>query len=249
MNYLTLSSIPDESTAAAWNDCLNNSDFAGLYTAPEYLGVEYFQGGAFAVLAVSDSLVHGVVTGFRSDREITCGVRASPRICIRRGANAEMVGRVLAAGLKNHCLRSTKFIAAFAWHDVAGLQSAGFRPRTYESPLGTILLDPSKGADALLRECSPARRYNIRRAIKNGVEVEDMNLALDFDDYCSLYSHWCEVKRQRRQPYEIQRAVFELGGNRLRLVARHNGRVIGVSTFRYRRPGIMEYTANVSRPG
>jgi hypothetical protein len=57
------------------------------------------------------------------------------------------------------------------------------------------------------------------------------------------------VKRQRRQPYEIQRAVFELGGNRLRLVARHNGRVIGVSTFRYRRPGIMEYTANVSRPG
>jgi hypothetical protein len=29
--------------------------------------------------------------------------------------------------------------------------------------------------------------------------------------------------------------------------ARHDGRVVGVSTFRFRKPGIVEYAANVSR--
>ena len=36
MENVILTSVPDEPTAAAWNDCLDNAEFAGLYTAPEY---------------------------------------------------------------------------------------------------------------------------------------------------------------------------------------------------------------------
>jgi hypothetical protein len=35
MENVILTSVPDEATAAAWNDCLDNAEFAGLYTAPE----------------------------------------------------------------------------------------------------------------------------------------------------------------------------------------------------------------------
>jgi hypothetical protein len=248
MDKVILTSIPDDSTIAAWNDCLDNSEFAGPYTAPEFFGVQYFKDqGRFAVLAISDSVVHGVVTGLLADRDMDCGHSGSPQICIRRGSNAEAVGKALAAGLKSHTLPSTKFISAFAWNEVAGFQSAGFRVKRYQAPLGTIVLDLSRGTDTLFREFAETRRYNIRRAIKAGVEVGEMNIDSDFNDYYALYKHWSEFKGFAPRPYDMQQAVFGSRGHRLTLVARHNGRMIGVSTFRFRRPSLIEYAANVSR--
>jgi Acetyltransferase (GNAT) domain len=248
MNYSLTTSPPDEATAAAWNDCLDNCEFAGLYTAPEFLQVPYLrEQGPFAVLAISAGVVHGVATALRANQEMNCGLPGSPQICIRKGSNLEEVGQALAAGLKSHCLPSTKFIGAFAWNELTAFKSAGFRLKEFRSPLGTILLDLSKGADLLFRECAESRRYNVRRAIKAGVEVEEMDIDRDFDEYYALYRHWSEVKRCAHHPYDTQRAVFASRRNRLLLVARHKGKMIGVSTFRFRRPGIIEYTANVSR--
>jgi Acetyltransferase (GNAT) domain len=248
MENVILTSVPDEPIAAAWNDCLDNAEFAGLYTAPEYFLIQYFANERpFAVLVVSSGVVHGVATGLLGDRDINCGHSGSPQICIRRGADAEKVGMALAAGIRSHSLKSTRFISAFTWDEVSGLQSAGFRAKRFETPLGTILLDLSRGADALFSDCTEARRRNIRRAIKAGVEVAEMDIGRDFDEYYALYEHWCAFKHQAARPYDVQRAVFASGANRLLLVARHGGRVVGVSTFRFRRPGIMEYTANVSR--
>jgi hypothetical protein len=248
MNYVILTSIPDDSTELAWNDCLDNSEFAGLYMSPEFFRVQYFKNyRPFAVLVVGDGLVHGAATGVLGDRDMDCGHSGSPQVCIRRGSNADAVGKALAAGLKSHSLPSTKFISAFAWDELPGLQSAGFRLKRFQAPLGTIVLDLSKGTDLLFREFAEARRHNIRRAIKAKVEVEEMSIERDFDDYYALYSHWSEFKGLPMQPYHVQRAVFESVGNRLLLVARHNGRMVGVSTFRFRRPSLIEYTANVSR--
>jgi hypothetical protein len=248
MNYVILTSFPDDSTAAAWNDCLDNSEFAGWYTAPDYFRVQYFQHERpFAVLAVSDDVVHGIATGRFRDQHMDCGHSGGPQVCIRRGSHNEEVGKALAAGLRNHSIKSTRFISAFAWNETAGFQSLGFRVRTFQPPLGTILLDLPKGTDLLFRDCGDTSRYNIRQAIKAGVEVAEMNIDRDFDDYYALYRHWCEFKHIAPRPYELQRAVFETRGNRLLLVARHNGRVVGVSIYRFRRPGIIEYAANVSR--
>jgi FemAB family len=246
--HLILTSTPDDSTTAAWNDCLDNSEFAGLFVTPNFLRTLYFKDQRpFAVLAVSDGKVHGVVTGLFADRDIECGHSGSPQICLRTGSNPEAVGEALAAGLRSHALPPTEFISAFAWTEVAGFRSVGFRPRKFEVPLGTIVLDLSKGADVLLQEMSMRRRYNIRHAIKTGVDVEEMNVDRDFDEYYALYRHWSDFKLQDLRPYHVHREVFASGGNRLLLVARHKKRMVGVSTFRFRRPGLMEYTSNVSR--
>jgi hypothetical protein len=248
MDYVILTSFPDASTLAAWSDCLDDSEFAGWYTAPDYFRIQYFQQRRpFAVLAVSDGVVHGITTGLLGNLEIDCGNSGSPQVCIRRGSHNEEVGKALAAGLRRHCIKSTKFISAFTWNETPGFQSVGFRVKKFETPLGTILLDLSKGADLLFRDCPEDRRYNIRRAIKAGVEVTEMDIRRDFDDYYALYKHWCETKRLTPHPYELQRAVFETKGNRLLLVARHHGRMVGAETLRFRRPGIIECTANVSR--
>jgi hypothetical protein len=248
MDNVVLTSIPDDSTAVAWNDCLDNSEFAGIYTSPDFFRVQYFRDRSpFAVLAVRDSVVHGVVTGFFADRNMECGHSGSPQICVRTGSDLETVGKALATGLKSLRHPSTKFISAFAWNEVSGFRSAGFRIKRFEVPWGTIVLDLSRGTDVLFREFAETRRGNIRRVIKAGVEVAEMNIDCDFDDYYALYKHWCEFKGIAVHPYEIQRAVFESRANRLVLVARHSGRMIGVSTFLVRRPNLIEYASNVSR--
>jgi hypothetical protein len=248
MNHVIVTSFPGDATVAAWNDCLDNAEFAGAYAAPDYLRVHYFQHEQpFAVLAVSDDVVHGIATGLLGGQDMNCGHSGGPQLCVRRGSEHEEVGRALATGLRKHSIKATKFISAFAWTEIAGFQSAGFRVKRFESPLGTVLLDLSKGTDLLFRDCAEARRHNIRRAIRAGVEVTELDVGRDFDDYYALYKHWCEVKHIAATPYELQRAVFATKANRLMLVARHNGRLVGVSTYRFRRPGVIEYAANVSR--
>ena len=250
MEHLILTSMPSAAIAAAWNDCLDGSDFATHYTAPEFFEEHYFKSRRpFAVLAVDRQVVHGIVSGLADDKTLSCGASGSPHVCVRRDADLVAVGQALASGLRHHSAsaRSPEFISAFSWMEVPGFQAAGFRATQFGPPLSTILLDLSKGADILFREFSETRRNKIRRAIKAHVEVQEMDLERDFEDYYTLYSDWCNFKRIPSQSHDMQRAVFSAKGNRLILVARHEGRIIGVSTFRYRRPGVMEYAANVSR--
>ena len=247
MEYLITTSV-NASLASAWNDCLNAADFATHYTAPEFLDENYFRASRpFAVLAMDAGTVIGVVTGYFAGADMVCGASGSPHICVRRGANLEDVGRVLAAGLRAHARSAVKFMSAYAWTQVPGFETAGFRLRKIDVPLCTILLDLSKGTDWLFRQCSETRRNKIRRAIKAGVQVTEMDFGRDFDEYYDLYRHWCGFKNVTCHPYELQRSVLETRGNRLILVARHEGRLLGVSSFRYRRPGVVEYAANVSR--
>jgi len=130
---------------------------------------------------------------------------------------------------------------------MAAFEQSGLRSRVVNVPLCTYLLDLSKGKDQLLRSCSETRRNKIRRAIKAGVDVAVMNLERDFAEYYDLYSDWCAFKNVARQSADIQRRAFQAKESRLVLVARHEGRIVGVSTFRFRRPGVVEYAANVSR--
>jgi hypothetical protein len=248
VEYLIATAAVGGPLASAWNDCLDSTSFASHYTAPEFFEEKYFTGrNPFAVLAMRGEIVDGVVTGVRAGRDLICGAPGSPHICTRRDADLEQVGRALAAGLRAHAAGTSEFISTHAWTQIPGLHAAGFRARSYVVPLCTILLDLSKGKDALFKQCSETRRNKIRRAIKAGVQVTEMDVAADFDDYYQLYQHWCEFKHLAIQPYETQRAVFASKGNRLVLVARHEGRMVGVSTFRYRAPGMVEYAANVSR--
>lgn len=248
MNYQIVTSEPSEAVRRAWNDCLDNAEFAAHYAAPEFFAEPYFQGqNPFAVLATENDMVHGVVTGMVSGQLMSCGDSGSPRVCIRRDSDPETVGRTLASGLKKYGESAAKFITVFSWDEVSGFLGDGFRVRKCSVPLGTILLDLRSGSEALFNGFSETRRNKIRRAIRAGVDVQEMDLGRDFDEYYDIYKDWSAFKRTQCQPYDTQRAVFQAGGNRLILVARHGGRMVGVSIFRYRRPGMVEYAANVSR--
>ena len=248
MKYLVVTSAAAPEVASAWNNCLDAAEYATHYTAPEFFREKTFEGKRpFAVLALEETTIHGVVTGFFDGRDVICGSPGSSHVCVRRGANLGEVGRALTEGLQQHARGAASYVRVHTWTEMPSFQTAGYRLQRFEVPMCTILLDLSKGKDSLFRQCSETRRNKIRRAIKAGVVIEEMGIEKDFDAYYELYRHWCDSKNVKRTAYERQRAIFESTENRLILVARHEGRIVGVSTFRFRRPGMVEYAGNVPR--
>jgi hypothetical protein len=244
-----LTSSPSEEVLGAWNDCLDCAEFASHYTSPEFFREPYFCGlDQFAILARDETgRVCGVLTGLRRGSQLVCGAEGSPQLCFRRDVDLPTAGLALATGLVEYAASSDQAITVYSWSPIEGFARIGFRSRTLVAPLGTIVLDLSRGSERLFKEFSQTRRNQIRRAMREKVEISEMDVTNDFDDYYALYAHWCGFKGVPAHPYELQRSVFEMQGNRLILVARHRGKMIGVSTFRFRRPGIIEYAANVSR--
>jgi len=248
MDPVALVAFPDKPLRDAWRECLNNADFSSHYSAPEYFLEPYYRDQSqFAILAVQNGEVHGVVTGVRNGKVVDCGLGVRPQVVIRRDADPAVVGNVLARGLLDHVGGQAELLNVFTWAPNQGFRAAGFRVRECAGEHGTILLDLTRGADALFKEFSETRRNKIRRAMKYGVDVSPLRSGEEFDVYYDIYKDWCAFKHIQPQSKEMQRAAFELTGNRLILVARHQGQVIGASTFRFCPGGLIEYAANVSR--
>ena len=250
MSFIIVTSPPAGPVLDSWNASLDQSDFASHYTSPAFLIEPYFAGkNPFAVLAVDASgVVLGVATGLRSATQITCGASGSPHVCIRRGVDQAAVSAALLDGVESHARNGgSELTEIYAWEPLAAAKARGFRVSQCRAPLGTIVLDLTHGAEGLFKEFSETRRNKVRRAIRANVEVTEFDIERDFDAYYEIYLHWCSFKHLPPQACDVQRKVLAMPGHRLALVARHEGQIIGVSTFRYRDPGVMEYAANVSR--
>jgi lipid II:glycine glycyltransferase (peptidoglycan interpeptide bridge formation enzyme) len=62
---------------------------------------------------------------------------------------------------------------------------------------GAVMLDLTRGPDALFREFSADKGRNIRFSIKNGVDVQQATTREDLLDFCDVYRRG-EERRGRR---------------------------------------------------
>jgi hypothetical protein len=243
-----LTAFPGEAVAASWRECLASADFPTHYTSPEFFLEPFFLGRApFAVLAIQGHRVLGVLTGLKEAGRVDCGMTLRPQVCCHRDASFDEVSGALAEGLLSHLDRRDRYLNVCSWCRMAGFERLGFRHRQHADDQGIVVLDLGRGPDQLFKQFSEMRRRNIRRAIKSGVEVKEYEEHRDLDEYYEILQHWCNFKQLPLPAYETQRSAFRLQGNRLVLVARHEGRMIGVSIFRFQPGGLVEYSANCSR--
>lgn len=248
LGFSVLTAFPDEAVAASWRECLASADFPSHYTSPEFFLEPFFVGRApFAVLAMQEQRVLGVVTGLKEAGRVDCGGSLRPQVCCHREASPDEVSRVLAEGLLTHLDRRDQYVSVYSWCPLAGFEHLGFRHRQRPDHQSVVVLDLGLGRDELFKQFSEMRRRNIRRAIKNGVEVTEYEEDRDLGEYYEILQHWCKFKQLPLPSYETQRAAFKLRRNRLVLVARHEGHMIGVSIFRFQPGGLVEYSANCSR--
>jgi hypothetical protein len=166
--FRVLRRVPRGALEAGWRDCLANSDFATHYTAPEFFlePMPRVRQG-FAVLSMLGEEVTGVLTGFRVGSRVQSGLSVRPQIAISRSAEREPTIANLVAGLLAEA-NLAKLVDLFVWSDMAPLIGPQFRQRRCE---GVVMLDLSRGPEALFLRFSENKRRNIKKAKKYGVSV------------------------------------------------------------------------------
>ena len=242
-DFCILHGPPADALEARWRACLANSDFPTHYTAPEFfLEPAFRKRRPFAVLSMTGEEVTGVLTGINDGERVQSGLSVRPQIALSRNADKACAMADLAAGLVAEA-KETKLVDLFVWSDMEALVPARFRQRRYD---GVVMLDLSRGPDALFRNFSENKRTNIKKAIKYGVSVEP---ATSRDDVAAYYAICVDWSRRKALPIASEdefHQSFALTANRLLLLARHQGKIIAGLVIRYVARGVMEYAANSS---
>jgi hypothetical protein len=242
-SFRILHSSPAGPVEAQWRSCLRDCDFPTHYTAPEFfLEPMLRKRNGFAVLSLMGERVTGILTGGRNGDHVQSGLSVRPQIALSRDADRSRTMANLVAGLVVEAA-SAKLVDLFVWSDMEALVERRFRQRRYE---GVVMLDLSRGPDALFRKFSENKRRNIKKAIKYGVSVAPATSGEEISAYYRICVEWSLRKNLPIQPEEEFRENFELTTNRLLLLARYEGKIIAGVVIRFFPRGTMEYAANSS---
>jgi hypothetical protein len=243
MNWTNLHEYPSAAVETAWRDFLGRADFSAHYVSPEYFLEPFFrEKKPFAVLAWDKDKVVGVATGLHEAGQVHCGLKSRPQCCFDQGAEAGVVAANLAEGLLAEAGSET-LITLYSMAPLDELIAFGYHCEKQE---GVVVLDLTRGADALFKGFSSNRRTNVRGAIKRGIEVAVASTREDFEAYYEVYAKWCVRKQQEPVRFETFEQALLLTKNRRLFLARFEGKVIAGVVIRLSPGGMIEYAANSS---
>lgn len=248
MNFKILHEFPASDLERAWRECLQRVQIPSHYDSPEYF-LDPLRGAAirpFAVLAMDDDQVRGVLTGFHLRKEVRSGLPSRPQICLD-GTDDAATLKALAEGLLVEA-ENPELVTVYSWSsmELATFSNYGFRRRKLQ---GSVVLDLTLGADALFKEFAKDRRRNIRYAEKHGVEVREATSTQDIIDAHAVYSAWRGTERKQVHgdwSFEDFEKTILARNNRRLFLATLEGKVIAINIFRFFPGGLFESAANSS---
>ncbi len=248
MNYKIFTEHPDENWTRKWNDFLSDALYPTHYTTPNFFVDPFVRGGErFAVAALDGEKITGVLTGVDDGKSIVSGLFVRPQFCLSKSANRLETAKSLFEGLKEKGGDDLQVIEFFSWHPVAEFEKTGFHVREYGGEQGTILLDLAKGADALFMDFSQTRRNELRKAIKqNQVQISEVENLDELAELYAIHCDWNERKGNSPDKFEDFELAWAQKDYRKIFIAKHDGKIIAGSYYRFCPGGVIEYAANNS---
>jgi len=249
MDFEILHEFPSPKLEEAWRDCLSRVDFPAHYNAPEYFHVPFWAGRRpFAILALENGAVTGVLTGLHLPGEVTCGLVSRPQICVDGTKDANAVVDALLRGLLAEA-GSTKLLSVYTWPSLEPPAFAQHRFRRRQLQ-GNVVLDLTLGPEALFRQFFHDRQRNIRYAEKHGVTVREATTREDIAAAYDVYRGWHKTSRKtvrdENHSFDIFEKASRLTKNRRLFLAEYSGKVIAINTFRFYPGGMFESASNQS---
>ena len=242
ITWTILHNFPDETCAERWRQFLARNDFAAHYVSPEYFLEPFFRDKRpFVILAWQGERVVAALSGIHEEQHLVSGLMSRPQVCFDNDVDLEAASDALVDGLQ-HEAGSDKLITFYSWVPINTLSKHGYRSQQEE---GCVVLDLTRGPDALFKEHINTRRTNIRNAIKRGVEVSIASTREEFKAYYDIYTDWCERKKIEPHSFEVVEEAFRLPNRRL-FLAQYEGKTIAGAITRLYPGGMIEAAANSS---
>ena len=249
MEHKVLTSMPDSSLRSRWDESLAQMPLATNYVTPNYFIDPYVSGERFAVLGVeNDDSIAAVLTGVIEDVGIVSGMFSRPQLVFRDGIEQEKAAKALLRGIEELAGNSNFNIQIHSWHQIPRL-GHGMQMRSSASETSVVVLDLSKGSEAIFADFSQTRRNEIRRAQKQSiVEVKELETDEELAELYKIYSDWNVRKGNPSDTFEKMQIASAQRENRRIFIAKANQKVIAGSFYRYCPGGMVEYAANFSIP-
>lgn len=248
MNYKIFTGQPDDNWTRKWNEFLADASYPTHYTTPNFFVDPFIRGGErFAVAAMEDDKITGILTGVDGGKSIVSGLFVRPQVCFGKSANRLKTAKALFEGLKEKGGDDLQVIEFFTWHPVSEFEEIGFQMREYGGEQGTILLDLTKGADALFKSFSQTRRNELRKAIKqNQVQISEVENLDELAELYAIHCDWNERKGNSPDKFEDFELAWRQKDYRKIFIAKHDRKIIAGSYYRFCPGGVVEYAANNS---
>lgn len=248
MNCKIFTEHPDEEWSQKWKEFLKRASFPTHYTTPNFFVDPFVRGGErFAVLSIQNEKITGVLTGIFDGKKIVSGLFVRPQFAIDKSFNVLKTAENLLEGLKEKGGAELEVAEFFSWEPIHEFEEIGLSEREYGGEQGTIILDLSKGADALFKDFSQTRRNELRKAIKqNKVQISEVENLDELRELYAIHCDWNERKGNVPDKFEDFQLAWQQKNYRKIFIAKHDGKVIAGSYYRFCPGGVIEYAANNS---
>ena len=249
MNYKILHEFPAGQSEAAWRDLMKRLEFPSHYNAPEYFLEPFWDGKRpFSILALDGDRANAVLTGIHEREHVICGLEARPQIAVDPNTDTVAALDALLQGLTEEAGQA-KLLTVFTWSSL-GLPLFAARGFSCRQLSGNVVLDLTRGADALFQQFSKDRRRNIRFAEKHGITVRLAEDKQDIVHAYDLYLRWRGTQRKKVKgecrTFENFESAHRLVKNRRLFLAELAGQLIAINIFRFYPGGLFESAGNCS---
>ncbi|MES2221032.1 MAG: GNAT family N-acetyltransferase [Acidobacteriota bacterium] len=246
--FTILHEYPTPLLEMKWAECLQHTTAPAHYASPAYFLEPYFRGKKpFAVLAIADGEVIGVLTGLHEPGKVISGLETRVHIAVDERRDPTQAMEWLVQGFERES-KGAPLAQVYSWAELplTPFVKAGYRKREFT---GNPILDLSLGAEALIANCGKSQRRNIRFSAKNGVEIIEGKTREEFEAFYTIYERWSSVKQLAQYPKELEWEAFQTTQkNRCLFLARHEGKIIAGSFIRFYPGGLVECSRNFSLP-
>ena len=248
MNWKILTEAPDAIWMEKWNGFLDQALLPTHYTSPDFFADPFIRGGErFAVLALENGEITGVLTGVDGGKTIVSGLPNRPQTAFRKNADQMKTVESLVEGVYEKGGSDLEMAELYCWQPVEGFENSGFSFREFGGEQGTVILDLTRGEDALFKDFSQTRRNEIRKAIRqNQVQISEVETLDELAELYEIHRGWCARKGNEPDTFEQMKQAFSRKDYRKIFIAKHEGKIIAGSTYRFCRGGLVEYAGNNS---
>lgn len=245
--FLIVTAKPTGLLECEWEDFLLDCDFATHYVTTDFFSDPFVgHGDRFAVLAISDGRIDAILTGLRNGAKVLSGLAVRPQTAFRRGVDRGSVARWLVKGVAEYAGNGVDLIKFHSWHPILGLDNSGFRYEACSSAESVVMLDLSKGPDALFKDFSERRRTDVRKVMKQGkLSVKPLETEDEVAELYEVHKDWNTRKGNAPDTYDAFRRILN-SQHRATFIAINEGRIVAGTYLRFCPHGLVEYAANNS---
>jgi len=251
MRWEIITNYPNGDLEKKWFDFMPASTYPSHYTSPGFFSESSWENrNPFAVLVFDEDKISGVLTGLHTEKKIVSGLAVRPQVSIAKGGNQKAVAAAFGEALSSMAESSgDELVSVYCSEQIEGFEELGFGVKKSGGSFQVMMLDLTAGADKIFKGFSQTRRSELRKAMReNKVRISQIENLEELEELYQIHLAWCSRKQITPDDFEtMKKAYFQKDYGRM-FIAKHDGKIIAGSSFRYYPKALIEYAGNNSIP-